>query len=540
LLANAIKFTEHGEVALRIGRPQPGALFDRDDLRIDGTVAFAVSDTGVGIAPEHRVRVFAPFEQVEASSDRRYGGTGLGLSIARALAGLLGGELHLASTRGEGSTFTCFLPLEAAARGAKRATPEPVAAPSSATLVCDDRGVLRPGDDHLLVIEDDRVFAELLGAVIHAAGLRYVVECDGRSGLRAARERRPTGIILDVKLPDVDGWHIMEKLRADRSLASIPVHFVSGVEGADRGMLLGAVGYLEKPASRADLVRVVESLTPRRDRSSRILIVESAASRDATLAFELAAENVETHRVGSAREAFEVLEQQRFGCIILDLALPDMDGLELLESLRERCGDEMPSVVVYTSRPLSRAEATRLDSYADAVIVKDGSSSERLIDEIKLFLRRLKDGLGSRRAVGVERVHPADARLADKTVLLVDDDMRTAYALSAALRAKGVHVLVADTGHAAIATLSEHPDVAAVLMDIMMPEMDGYEATRRIRRDARFQALPIIALTAKAMKGDREKCIEAGASDYLPKPVDAARLLVMLNTWIAKTQTDEP
>jgi CheY-like chemotaxis protein len=328
---------------------------------------------------------------------------------------------------------------------------------------------------------------------------------------------------------------VMDKLRTDPALAAIPVHFISGVDGAERGIASGAVGYLTKPATRRDLVRVVESLAPpRKDRPCSILVVEDTAASDASLMRALANENVAARRVGSAREALEALEQERFPCMIIDLALPDMDGLELVESLQERRGADMPSIVVYTSRPLHKAEAKRLEAYADAVIVRDGASAERLVDEIRLFVRRLRDGLTRRPEDG--RLVASDVSLAGRKVLLVDDDMRTVYALSAALRAKGVEVIVGDTGKAALAALDERPDIEAVLMDIMMPELDGYEATRQIRRDARFQKLPIIALTAKAMKGDREKCIEAGASDYLSKPIDAARLLTMLHSWLSRSR----
>jgi CheY-like chemotaxis protein/signal transduction histidine kinase len=532
LLANAIKFTEQGEVALRIGAPaRVAALGER--LRRDGAIAFAVSDTGVGIAPEHQARVFVPFEQVEATADRRYGGTGLGLSIARELAQLLGGELQLTSAPGKGSTFVCYLPGEAREGPPAEALPAAPAFSSSSNDVKDDRALLRQGDSYLLVIEDDRVFAELLGEVIRDFGLRFVIERDGKSALRSAKERRPSGIILDVKLPDVDGWHIMEQLRADEALASIPVHFVSAVDGAERGIAMGAIGYLTKPASHRDLVRVVEALVPSRgDGSRRLLVVEDAAAADASLAHELRNEGVEIRRVSTARQVLALVAKERFGCMIIDLALPDMDGLELLASLEERCGADMPAVVVYTARPLSKDEAKRLEAYADAVILKDGSSNERLLDEIRLFLRRVKEGLGAKRA-GSREPESTDGRLIGRRVLLVDDDMRTVYALSAALRAKGVDVLVADTGKAALAVLAERPDVEAILMDIMMPEMDGYEAMRQIRRDPRFATLPIIALTAKAMKGDAEKCIEAGASDYLPKPIDLARLLTMLRSRLA-------
>jgi CheY-like chemotaxis protein len=333
-------------------------------------------------------------------------------------------------------------------------------------------------------------------------------------------------------LPDIDGWRVMDQLRGDAALASIPVHFVSAVDGADRGLSLGAVGYLTKPASRGELAQVVETLGSRREGTRRLLVVDQPDGATHALVRELESETIEARRAGGAAEALELLANDRFDCVILDLDVPGMDGLDLLTSLQAREG--VPSIVVYTGRPLSKPEARRLEEFADAVVLKDGSSTERLLDEIRLFLQRLQQGLGNRRTVP-ERLHGLDARFAGKKVLLVDDDMRTVYALSAALRAKGLSVIVADTGHAALAALDGRSDVAAVLMDIMMPEMDGYEATRRIRKIPRFEKLPIIALTAKAMKGDRAKCLEVGASDYLEKPVDVARLLAMLNGWLART-----
>jgi CheY-like chemotaxis protein len=321
----------------------------------------------------------------------------------------------------------------------------------------------------------------------------------------------------------------MDELRADPETANVPVHFISAVDAADRGIAMGATGYLTKPASSQDLLQVVESLAPKlSEQPCRILVVEDDVPAGDSLVKQLTAENLDARRVGTAQGALEAVDRERFGCLILDLSLPDMDGLDLLRSLRERCGAQMPAVVVYTGRALSKIEATRLESYAEAVVMKEGSSTERLVDEIRLFVRRLKEGVGPRRA-GVSK-STSDVRLEGRKVLVADDDMRTMYALSATLRAKGVNVFAADNGKAALEVLSQHPDIEAVLMDIMMPEMDGYEAMRRIRQDERFQALPIIALTAKAMKGDREKCLQVGASDYLPKPIDIDNLLSMLQS----------
>jgi CheY-like chemotaxis protein len=344
-----------------------------------------------------------------------------------------------------------------------------------------------------------------------------------------ARERRPMGIVLDVRLPDTDGWRVMEELRFDAATAQIPVHFVSAVNSAERGFALGAVGYLTKPATRGDILRVIGSLTAGvADAAGRVLVVEDDVVTGDSVARQLTGEKLEVRRAMNAGEALEALERERFGCVVLDLSLPDMDGLALLEKLRARHGAEMPSVLIYTARALTRAETSMLDAHVEGIVLKDGSSGERLVEEVRLFTRRLKEGTGSPRR-NSPRPHLGNVNLAGKKILIADDDMRTVYALSATLRAKGVEVLVADNGLAALRTLDERPDVEAVLMDIMMPEMDGFEATRRIRRDATFQSLPIIALTAKVMKGDPEKCLEAGATEYLAKPIDGDRLLALLS-----------
>jgi CheY-like chemotaxis protein len=488
-----------------------------------------VSDTGLGVAPENQQRIFTAFEQVDGAIDRRYGGTGLGLSISRELAVLLGGELQLSSIPGKGSTFVCYLPEEFSAEVSR--TPTPSSAGLTGPLkMPDDHPVPRTGEPHLLLIEDDPIFASTFGEVIHSQGLKYLVASNGQQGLRLAKETKPMGIILDVKLPDMDGWAVMDQLRQDPLTATIPVHFVSALDASERGIGMGAVGYLTKPTGPGDLIRVVEALAPKlTTRSSRVLVVEDDVITGDSVINELTREGLEVRRVMNGQAALEALRDDDFGCIILDLSLPDMDGLQLLKKLQEESGAEMPSVVVYTARALSKAEAQALEAYAEAVVLKDGSSAERLLDEVRLFVRRFKAGLGTRRQTAALPVHPADVQLGGKKILVVDDDMRTVYALSATLLAKGAEVLVADTGQAALNTLEQRPDVEAVLMDIMMPEMDGYEAMRRIRKDPRFRELPIIALTAKAMKGDQAKCLEAGATDYLPKPIDADRLLGMLH-----------
>ena len=538
LLGNAIKFTDHGEVSLCIRRPLPDSAFQRSDLVAEETVAFAVSDSGIGIPLEAQARVFAPFEQVEARSDRRYAGTGLGLAIARESAMLLGGELQLVSAPGNGSTFTCCLPERLAAsaeKGGSKTTHPPHLVPR----VDDDRAVLRPEETHLLVIEDDPVLAGQLVDIIRARKLKVIVTGSGREGIELAQKRRPLGIILDVKLPDVDGWEVMERLQRGTTTCSIPVHFVSGVDAPERGLAMGAVGYLTKPASRAELAAAIRTLTPTSlPGSQRILVVEDSLIEGETIVEVLHNEGLEVRLARSAGAALEALKSESYGCIVLDLGLPDMDGLGLLETIAERAEIAMPRVIVHTGRALTRKETRQLELYAEAVILKDGSSDERLLDEIRLFVRHVTESLPADRQPKSKDEATADASLEGTTILLAEDDMRTVYAISALLRGKGAEVLVADNGREALEMLADHPDVGGVLMDIMMPEMDGYEAMRRLRQDARFSALPVIALTAKAMKGERERCLEAGASDYLTKPVDSKRLLSTLQSWLRKRDTN--
>jgi CheY-like chemotaxis protein len=530
LIGNAIKFTQRGSVQLRIAAPDASAKLERPELSAGSCFALYVTDTGIGIAPEQQQRVFAPFEQVDARPDRRYGGTGLGLTIARELAVLLGGELQLSSAPGQGSTFSCYLPrtapLATSSQPVTGVHPQLSKPHTDGRRASDDRDALAEQDAYLLVIEDDPVFAEAVGDVIHKQGLKFLVADSGARGLELARERRPSGIVLDVRLPDVDGFGVMEALRSDLATSAIPVHFVSALQAGERGMAMGAVGYLTKPASPRDLERAVESLARMRTSQHRILIVEDDTEVAESLARQLQGDQLEAVRASSAAEARALLARERFACMVLDLSLPDMDGLELLRILREE-GVDAPPVIVHTGRALTKIEAQRLEAYAEAIVVKDGPAVERVLDEIRLFVRRLKEGLPAAARGTVQR-NAAPLRLEQRKLLLVDDDMRTVYALSAVLRAKGAEVLVADTGRAALEALAQHPDVELVLMDIMMPEMDGYEAIRRLRLDPRFARLPVIALTAKAMKGDREKCLEVGATDYLAKPIDPESLAVIL------------
>jgi CheY-like chemotaxis protein/signal transduction histidine kinase len=531
LIGNAIKFTEKGSITLSIGRPPAATQFQRDDLALATTVAFAVTDTGIGIAPELQERAFAPFEQLQSQSDRRYAGTGLGLTISRESAGLLGGELQLSSVPQKGSTFTCFLPdRPSMSRPASGGIQRPKAHAPAA--IADDRATLKPTDAHLLLIEDDAVLAEQLVDIIRARGLKVVLAGTGEEGLELAKERRPQGIILDVRLPTIDGWTVMQLLRQEPTTRAIPVHFVSAVDAPERGLALGAVGYLTKPTTHAELAAAVRTLTSKSSiESGRILVVEDSDIEADSIVALLRKENLESNRVKSANAALTALESDRYGCMILDLGLPDMDGLGLLETLSAR-EFAMPKVVVHTARALTKKETQRLEAYAQAVIMKDGNSDERLMEEIRLFVRHVKESLPSEKQARPVEQPSADVSLHGMKILLAEDDMRTVYALSALLRGKGADVVVADNGREALEMLAKNPDVRGVLMDIMMPEMDGYEAMRRLRQQQRFAELPVIALTAKAMKGERERCLDAGASDYLTKPVDSQRLLTTLQGWL--------
>lgn len=490
LLGNAVKFTASGSVSLRVGRP-------RERVIGPSAVAFVVTDTGAGIAPEHQSRIFEPFEQV--SGARKQGGTGLGLAIAREMARLLGGDLYLESGLGKGSAFTCLLPEDRAV-GTMSLVPTAGPVPPARAR--------RDADLHLLVIEEDPIFAGVLAEIIRERGLEYSVAGDAATGLRLARERKPLGIILGPH----DGARVLAQLRADPSTADIPVHLLRG----------------PKPVDRPELVRVIESLTPRR-RAPKVLVVEKDGALGETLLEQLTALGLSTKRVTSAGEGEAACEHERFAIMIVDLESADAHELAILERIKSSERAERPAIVLYTSRSLNRSEASWLDRHADAVVLKEGASTDRLIDEIRLFVRRLESGVTAREPSKPQ----ADVRLAGAKILLVDDDMRTVYALSAMLRARGAEVLVAENGSVALDLLRDHPDVSAVLMDVMMPVMDGYEATRRVRAQSQFTKLPILALTAKAMKGDRERCLEAGATDYLAKPIDADTLLTMLHQQLA-------
>ncbi len=541
LIGNALKFTHEGGVTLRIGRPA------EDDPLLPGitreqTLALCVADTGIGIDDDKMKRLFQPFEQGDGTTSRRYGGTGLGLSISRALAQMLGGEIVAHSVRGEGSRFIVLLPerpstdtgdAETAAAAprpavAPRRQEAPAAARSSAAPSPghDDRERIGGGDVAILIVEDDAAFARVLADIARRKGYRALIAADGRSALELARRYRPHGILLDVELPVLDGWDVIEQLKNDVATRHIPVHFISANDDSQRGLAAGAVGFITKPATRETLdaafARVLHFAGNQR---RKLLVVDDEPAARLAIGKLLASQPADIVEAENAAQALDAVRAQSFDCIILDLSLPDASGFEVLEKLAAL--GPVPPVVIYSARELTRDEDLRLREYTDSVVIKGAQSPGRLLDEVSLFLHAVQRPAQQIAATAAE---PVD--LAGRTVLVVDDDMRNVFALSKTLRGHGLKVLVAQDGHKALAQLEQNPGIECVLMDVMMPGMDGYEATREIRKRPQWRELPVIAVTAKAMKGDREKCLEAGANDYLTKPIDVDKLLSMMHAWL--------
>ncbi|MFO1162441.1 MAG: response regulator [Reyranellaceae bacterium] len=542
LLSNALKFTAQGSVRLRVVPAQTGWRVDNVTLnQASSVVAFEVTDTGVGIPVEKQKIVFEAFQQADASTSRKYGGTGLGLAISRELASLLGGELTLRSTPGIGSTFTLFLPTMYT--GPRTALRLPQAGnlplpqvPLPDHLVDqfpDDRHTIQAGERSLLIVEDDPNYAGILVDAAHAAGLRAIVTSRGAEALDLALQYKPVAMSLDIFLPDMLGWNVLSQFKRTLETRHIPVQILSMDEDRQQGLARGAFSYLNKPTTseglNAALSRINEYVRPRR---KRLLIAEDDAAERLGVAELLSNSDVEIATADTGRAALAKLREQRFDCMVLDLRLPDISGFEVLEEIQaDEALADLP-VVVFTGRELTPEEDARLHSMARSIVVKGAASPERLFDETALFLHQVAADLPDDKKRMLERLHSSDEMLAGRTVLVVDDDTRNIFALSSALERRGMRVLTATTGREAIAILERSTEVAIVLMDIMMPEMDGYETIALIRGNPVLRRLPIVALTAKAMKGDREKCLEAGASDYLAKPVNTEQLFSALRLWL--------
>jgi CheY-like chemotaxis protein/signal transduction histidine kinase/HAMP domain-containing protein len=548
LLSNAFKFTEQGGVRLSVS---PGAGgWSMDHPVLSGTtsvVAFEVSDTGIGIPFEKQKIIFEAFQQADAGTSRKYGGTGLGLAISRELAGLLGGEIQLRSTPGSGSTFTFYLPQSyvgpATAVAALGSTPPsigqphvfPTVRPSEhrAEAIPDDRHDLQPGDEVLLIVEDDPHYARVLCDLARDKGFKVMVAMRGEDALALARQYRPTAVSLDVFLPDILGWTVLSYLKQDPATRHIPVQIVTMDEDRQHVLSRGAFSFVTKPTTTEGLEealsRIRDYASPRR---KRLLVVEDNAAEQMSITELLHHDDIDIQVANTGEEALAALREQPRDCVVLDLRLPDMSGFDVLERMRDDDSLADVPVVVFTGKELSAEEDARLHTLARSVVVKGVESPERLLDETALFLHRVIADLPAEKQAMLERLHQSDDDLMGKKVLVVDDDARNIFALSSVLERRGMTVLTAGTGREAIKMLESTPDLAIVLMDIMMPEMDGYETMQAMRENSEFRRLPIIALTAKAMKGDREKCLEAGASDYLAKPVNTEQLLSALRMWL--------
>jgi len=545
LLANALKFTEHGSVSLKMQSHGPRRL------------RFVVCDTGIGIARDQTSVIFEAFRQADGSTRRRFGGTGLGLSISRDLALRMGGGISVESEPGRGSCFTLELPVDGAPADAAQVTlPAPVQA-TSPTSVLDGRLPMAPApeatppaaladtvdDDRqqrnrpgrlILAVEDDVEFARALVALAHDLDFDCVVASTAEQALALAGELRPSGILLDIGLPDSSGLSVLERLKRDPATRHIPVHVVSALERTQVALELGAVGFLIKPATRERLASAIEQLEQTSARAvRRLLIVEDDQALRENLQLLLARDQLDIVAVGTIAEAIEQLVGATFDCMVTDLALPDGSGYDLLERMASHDAVAFPPVIVYTGRALTRDEEQRLRRYSKSIIIKGARSPERLLDEVTLFLHSVEASLPTTQQRLLREARRRDAVLDGRTVLLAEDDVRNIFALSSVLEPLGVTLEIARNGREALERLAVR-EVDLVLMDIMMPEMDGLTAMREIRRNPEWQNLPIIALTAKAMADDREHCLEAGANDYIAKPIDVDKLVSLCRVWCAR------
>ena len=541
LLSNAFKFTGQGGVRLTVSAAAGGWSAGHPVLnQASGVVAFEVSDTGIGIPLEKQKIIFEAFQQADASTSRKYGGTGLGLAISRELSSLLGGEIHLRSTPDAGSTFTLYLPIKyvGSTTTSRPAATHAIAAPLTVAErvvepIPDDRLEIQPGDAILLIVEDDPHYARILLDLARDKGFKVLLAMRGDDALDLAKQYQPTAVSLDVFLPDMLGWNVLSQLKQNPLTRHIPVQMVTLDEDRQHGLARGAFSFVTKPTTREGiseaLAKIKEFSEPRR---RRLLVVEDNKVEQMSIGELLGHDDIEIVNAGSGQEALDIMRHEACDCVVLDLRLPDMSGFEVLECMRgDQALADVP-VVVFTGRELSAVEDAQLHTMARSIVVKGVESPERLLDETALFLHRVFSDLPSEKQRMLERLNSSDEDLVGRTVLLVDDNSRNIFALSSVLERRGMQVLTATTGGEAIALVDQTPELAIVLMDIMMPEMDGYQTIEKIRGNPAYRRLPIIALTAKAMKGDREKCLEAGASDYLAKPVDTEQLLSSLRMWL--------
>lgn len=564
LMSNAIKFTDNGLIKVHFHLPAPGVDLSRSGLDAEKTIAISVIDTGIGIPKEKQIAIWEAFQQADGGTSRKYGGTGLGLSISRELAKLLGGEILLRSEIGRGSTFTIYLPFvkdeteqteiqpsikkqpvrsSSFENSFSEKTSEPIhstpvkitPSPSSIKTIPDDRDTIEEHDKVILIIEDDPSFAQILIKQARQNGFKVLASVTGEEGLTLAGKFLPDAIILDIKLPGIDGLSVLEKLKEDSKTRHIPVHMMSAVEETIDVYKKGAIGYLNKPVKPDQLKKAFTKFEHFINRKMKdLLIVEDDDSMRKSIKVVIGEEDVNITEVKNGEQAIEILKEKQFDCMVLDLGLPDMSGFDLLKKLDENKTVEVPPIIVYTGKDLTKEENDELHNYTNSIIIKGVKSEERLLDETALFLHRVVGDLPEKKQQVIAQLHDKEKLFQGKKIMVVDDDMRNVFAITKVLKGKGMEVVKAVNGQMALDVLEKEPDVDLILMDIMMPVLDGYETTRKIRENRRFEKLPVIALTAKAMKEDRQKCIEAGASDYMSKPVNIEKLLSLMRVWLYK------
>ena len=542
LLSNAIKFTTKGSVTLTIKNAAKA-----------GNILFSVTDTGIGIAPSKQSLVFEAFQQADGSTRRRFGGTGLGLSISRELAKLLGGEIDLESKEYEGSTFTLTLPVVRAETEEEIVsvvnpellapagyTDRPVVVHERFTVdhipqdVEDDRNDIQPGDKVILIIEDDTPFAKTLLNFTRKRDYKGIVAVRGDIGIELANYYKPVAILLDIQLPIKDGWQVMEELKANPATRPIPVHIMSSLEVKKESLLMGAVDFINKPFALEHMQQIFQKLETALSRHpKKVLIVEENEQHAKALSYFLSNSNIQTQVVNNVAQSVDALQKNEVDCVILDMGVPDKNAYLTLETIKKTEGLENLPIIIFTGKNLSKGEEQRIKQYADSIVVKTAHSYQRILDEAALFLHLVEEKTAeSKKVKNSEGLRGLYEVLANKTVLIADDDVRNIFSLTKALEQHKMKILAATDGKEALQVLRENPGVDLVLMDMMMPEMDGYESTKEIRKIPAFKHLPVLAVTAKAMMGDREKCIAAGASDYISKPVDVDQLISLLRVWL--------
>jgi len=555
LLSNAFKFTStNGSVTLSVYYPTADTTYRNMNLNtINSMIAFSVTDTGIGIPKDKRDIIFEAFQQADGSTKRKYGGTGLGLSISRELAAALGGEIHLESVEGKGSTFILYLPLHFDSSFSssvdkqveiREKEPEQISVtpstikfnnhePVKEKNIADDKLSISEDDRVILIIEDDENFARVLLDFIHERNYKGIIATQGNAGLSYARHYKPDAILLDMKLPVMDGIEVLKQLKKTPELRHIPVQIISSYDHRAEGLQLGAFDYIPKPVSINDLQGAFEKIENFTNRKlKKLLIVEDNEQQNKAIGELIGDSDIKCFSAYRGSDAYDMMLRESFDCVIVDLGLPDMSGFDLLEKIKTTDSLNSTPVVVYTGRELKKDENTLLGKLANTVVLKTVDSHERLLDETTLFLHQVESRLPTEKQRILRKLHKSDEVLADKKILLVDDDMRNIYSLTNALEEEGLHCVTADNGKTALDVLRQDDSIDLVLMDVMMPEMDGYEATEEIRKIERFRNLPIIALTAKAMKEDREKCFAVGMSDYISKPVNVEQLLSLMRVWL--------